>query len=89
MSDTIISVENFGKRYTLSHKRTGERYTTLRDVIARQAAAPFKAIGQKMRVRARFEWFTFQRLQLSFGQADLLRTSGRLKMFRLKLSREM
>jgi lipopolysaccharide transport system ATP-binding protein len=52
MSDTVISVENLGKRYTLHHQRKGERYTTLRDVIARQAAAPFKAIGQKMRVRS-------------------------------------
>jgi lipopolysaccharide transport system ATP-binding protein len=49
MSDTIISVENVGKSYTLNHKGNRERYTTLRDVIARQAAAPFKAIGQKIR----------------------------------------
>ena len=52
MSDTVISVENVGKRYTLSHKSNGERYTTLRDVIARQAAAPFKAIGKRIRGRA-------------------------------------
>ena len=52
MSDTIISVENVGKRYTLSHKGNGERYTTLRDIIARQAAAPFKAIGKRIRGRA-------------------------------------
>jgi len=51
MSDTAISVENVGKRYALSHRGNGERYTTLRDVIARQAVAPFKAIGNKMRVR--------------------------------------
>jgi lipopolysaccharide transport system ATP-binding protein len=51
MSDTVISVENLGKSYTLRHKRKGERYTTLRDVIARQAAEPFKAIVKKMRAR--------------------------------------
>jgi lipopolysaccharide transport system ATP-binding protein len=49
-SDTIISVENVGKRYTLHHKGNGERYTALRDVIARQAVAPFKAIGKKIRL---------------------------------------
>ena len=49
MSDTMISVEKVGKRYALSHKGKGERYTALRDVIARQAAAPFRAIGKKMR----------------------------------------
>src|ERR1700739_4232505 len=48
MSDTVISVENVGKRYALHHKNNGEAYTTLRDVIARQAAAPFKAIGKKI-----------------------------------------
>jgi lipopolysaccharide transport system ATP-binding protein len=52
MSDTAISVENVGKRYTLSHKSDGEQYTTLRDVIARQAAAPFKAIGKRIRGRS-------------------------------------
>ena len=51
MSDAVISAENVGKSYTLSHKANGERYTTLRDVIARQAAAPFKAIGKSIRER--------------------------------------
>jgi lipopolysaccharide transport system ATP-binding protein len=51
MSDTIISVENLGKRYALRHSGTGDRYTTLRDVIARRVIAPFKTIGKKMGVR--------------------------------------
>jgi lipopolysaccharide transport system ATP-binding protein len=49
-SNTIISVENVGKRYTISHKSV-ERYTTFRDVLVRKAAAPFRAIGRKMRGR--------------------------------------
>ncbi len=49
MSETVISIENVGKRYTLSHKSNGERYTTLRDVIARQVTTPFKAIGRRIR----------------------------------------
>lgn len=48
-SNTIISVENVGKRYTLRHKVNAERYTALRDVISRAAVAPFRAVGQKMR----------------------------------------
>jgi lipopolysaccharide transport system ATP-binding protein len=52
MPDTVISVENIGKQYTLRHKSNGERYTTLRDVIARQAAVPIKAIGKKMQTRS-------------------------------------
>ena len=55
MSDTIISVENVGKRYTLNHKGNREPYIALRDVIARQAVAPFKAIGEKMRIRSRVD----------------------------------
>jgi lipopolysaccharide transport system ATP-binding protein len=47
--DTIISVEKVGKRYNLSHMKKRERHTTLRDVIARQALAPFAAIGKKIR----------------------------------------
>jgi lipopolysaccharide transport system ATP-binding protein len=46
-SDTMISVENVGKLYTLRHKRSGERYTTLRDVITRGMAAPFRAFSGK------------------------------------------
>ena len=49
MSDIAISIEKVGKRYTLSHKRNGEAYTTLRDVIARQAMVPIRAIGKTMR----------------------------------------
>src|SRR5258708_2402973 len=53
-SDTIISVEKVGKRYTRNHKSHGGRYdaytyTMLRDVIARQAIAPIRAIGKKIR----------------------------------------
>jgi lipopolysaccharide transport system ATP-binding protein len=52
MSEIVISVENVGKRYALRHKVNGERYITLRDVIARQATAPFKAFGEKLRARS-------------------------------------
>jgi len=35
MSDTIIKVENLTKKYIIGHQRA-ERYTTLRDVVARR-----------------------------------------------------
>ena len=39
MSDTIITVENLSKRYLVGHQSSRrERYTALRDVIAREAA---------------------------------------------------
>jgi len=48
MSEAIITVENLGKRYRLGAGRSSERYTALRDVIARRAAAPFRALGAKV-----------------------------------------
>jgi homopolymeric O-antigen transport system ATP-binding protein len=50
-SDTMISVEDVGKLYTLRHKSSGERYTTLRDVITRGTAASFRAFSGKLRNR--------------------------------------
>jgi lipopolysaccharide transport system ATP-binding protein len=35
MSDTVIRVENLGKKYVIGHQQP-ERYTSLRDVIANQ-----------------------------------------------------
>ncbi|MGI0480786.1 ABC transporter ATP-binding protein [Geminocystis sp. CENA526] len=43
MSDTIITVENLGKKYVIAHEKP-ERYTALRDVIANGA----KSFGEKL-----------------------------------------
>ncbi|MFB8790192.1 MAG: ABC transporter ATP-binding protein [Potamolinea sp.] len=43
MSDTIIRVENLGKKYIIGHKNP-ERYTALRDVIANGT----KSLGRKL-----------------------------------------
>jgi lipopolysaccharide transport system ATP-binding protein len=37
MTDTVIRAENLGKRYLIGHNAEPERYTALRDVIARGA----------------------------------------------------
>lgn len=37
-SDVVIRVEGLGKTYALHHEKA-ERYTALRDVVARQARA--------------------------------------------------
>jgi len=50
-SDVVIRVEGLGKKYFIHHEQ-GERYTALRDVVARQAKAagrllnPFTLAGQ-------------------------------------------
>lgn len=49
MSDTVIRVENLGKKYIIGHQQEKQRYTALRDVIAgnlkniRQYLNPFKS----------------------------------------------
>jgi lipopolysaccharide transport system ATP-binding protein len=46
MSDTVIRVENLGKKYIIGHQQEGSsRYVALRDVIADGA----RAIGQRLR----------------------------------------
>jgi lipopolysaccharide transport system ATP-binding protein len=53
-SDVVIRVEGLGKKYAIQHE-TSERYTVLRDVMARQAKAagrllnPFTLIGQMLK----------------------------------------
>jgi lipopolysaccharide transport system ATP-binding protein len=39
MSDSIIAVENLGKRYRIQHQ-TGQKYVALRDVLASKLAVP-------------------------------------------------
>jgi lipopolysaccharide transport system ATP-binding protein len=46
MNDTIIRVENLGKRYSIRHQRD-QRYTALRDVIAEKAKNLFRLNGRK------------------------------------------
>jgi lipopolysaccharide transport system ATP-binding protein len=41
MSDAIITVENLGKRYSLSHLRD-QRYVALRDVLVEKATGLFR-----------------------------------------------
>jgi lipopolysaccharide transport system ATP-binding protein len=55
-SDVVIRVEGLGKKYSLNHQKS-ERYTALRDVVARQAKAagrllnPFTLAGQLRKVQ--------------------------------------
>jgi lipopolysaccharide transport system ATP-binding protein len=44
MSEAIITVENLGKKYCISHQGGKQRYTTLRDVIAQKTKGLFKKL---------------------------------------------
>ena len=45
MSDTVIRVENLGKKYVIGHQQERQQYTALRDVIANGA----KGLGNRFR----------------------------------------
>jgi lipopolysaccharide transport system ATP-binding protein len=48
MSDSVIRVENLGKRYTLSHQQDGKQYKALRDLVADGT----RAIGRRVLCRS-------------------------------------
>ena len=48
MTDTVIRVENLGKRYSLGQKQEGPRYQTLRDSISEA----LRTFGRRLRPRA-------------------------------------
>ena len=85
----MISVENVGKLYTLKHKSSGERYTTLRDVITRSAAAPFRALFAVNYEAATAQTLHRRTAPLWCLPATLLRTFGQSKISPSKLIREM
>jgi lipopolysaccharide transport system ATP-binding protein len=55
MSDTVIQVENLGKKYIIGHQQQ-ERYTALRDVIANKAKsllATLNPLSQNSKMKLR------------------------------------
>ncbi|MGH7342506.1 MAG: ABC transporter ATP-binding protein, partial [Candidatus Rokuibacteriota bacterium] len=51
MSDIVISAEGLGKKYLIGHQAEGERYTALRDVIARGARGLAQSAADLVRGR--------------------------------------
>jgi lipopolysaccharide transport system ATP-binding protein len=49
MSDTVIRVENLGKRYIIGHQQQ-ERYTALRDVLANKAKGLTRLLNPNAKV---------------------------------------
>lgn len=56
MSDSIISVQNLSKCYLLGHQGERERYTALRDVIARNAKGLLRTARNLLAGRQIIEW---------------------------------
>jgi lipopolysaccharide transport system ATP-binding protein len=51
VSDVVIRAEGLGKRYLIGHQAEGERYTALRDVIARRARGLVRSAADMLRGR--------------------------------------
>ena len=66
MSNSVISVENLGKRYRIRHQQQGGmRYKALRDVLADRTKSVGKRLWSMISAFQDFSFSAFQRFRMS------------------------
>ena len=80
MPDTVIRVENLGKKYTIGQQQQGERYTALRDVIANGAkgiAGRFRSGKGKRQDSTSEDFWALKDVSFEIKQGDRVGIIGR------------